>query len=681
VQVQSGIVDVTADSTTTGDGTANSPFGTFAVSAGATLRFASSGHATLDGAAITGTGNVNVVYKGHLTILNNVNVVNLRDSTATIDGDGALNVSGLFTVTGKGTWTGGGSVHILAGATLDLKPTTTAGNTFSIGKNLINDGTVTWFGGNVTLLTGYTIQNNANKLFDIQAAGIINGGGTFINAGTLRKSQGNNNATLDIDYKETGGGHLQETDGHGHIIFTEKVSLLNDVLVVPGSGIAFNGGAELDGGTVTDGGAIAVAGNFLFNAGTFAMTAATLSADSFTVKPGAWFYGYGSVYADVVNEGEIDTVLDAPTPLYVYGDFTQYLGVINNIVSVTNIVGGTTLDVYAGANGGGNFVLRGGNVNDDNSATLNVAGAYEQYAGAFTASYADLASVRGAVTLNGGTFEMDYGGGLSSGGALAVNGGVFTLNYATASIGAAATVGDDNSGGGIAALDGATLNAVSVSVKSNGILTGTGSINASLTNAGEVDAATSGYGTLVVAGTFTQNSGVTNVSSTSSSNGWLVSGTITENGGAINLNGGGTIEADVNILLGAVFSGYGDVDGGVTNAGSINVFGPYYAYLDIYTFTQTDSGVLTLDLIYGYSGGLSVGTANLGGTLALNFTDGFTPEPGYYNIIPIEYNTRNGGFNFTPPPAPPGATWHTLYDDAHHMFEVWLQADGSGSGG
>ena len=118
--------------------------------------------------------------------------------------------------------------------------------------------------GNVTLPTGGEIQNNSSGLFDFQTSGTIQGGGKFINGGTLRKSQGDNDATLNIDqYIETGCGYLEETDGHGHIVFniTEKVSLLNDVLVVPGSGISFNGGGvKQDGGTVTNNGTITAAG-------------------------------------------------------------------------------------------------------------------------------------------------------------------------------------------------------------------------------------------------------------------------------------------------------------------------------------------------------------------------------------------------------------------------------------
>jgi hypothetical protein len=373
---------------------------------------------------------------------------------------------------------------------------------------------------------------------------------------------------------------------------------------------------------------------------------------------------YGTINANVVNYGEIDTVLDAPTPLYVYGDYTQLGG-------VTNVVDGTTLDVYSGANGGGNFNLDNGNVFVDGYATLAVTADYQQTGGLLQTNNAAI-TVGADVDLNGGETWLTYGPGLASGGALTVSGGMLEVDYTTAGFAESATIGGQYAG--LVELDGGELAAQGVAVTGDGKLTGTGTVNSSLTNAGEVDAAPDGYGLLTITGSLTQTAGVVNVSNSSSSNATLaVGGGITENAGNANLNGGATIEAGINILLGAVFSGYGNLAGDITNAGSMNIVGSMYGSLVMGVFTQTSTGVLTLDLTQGYGGGISANTANLGGGLVLSCPDGFTPGPGY-EIDPVEANTLNGGFATLAMPAPSSGSWYWSYIDPNTEFRMWVQA-------
>ena len=96
----------------------------------------------MDGAVLT--GNVVVANQGHVTLLNEVYVVNLQNDRMTLDGSGSLNIAGLFVARDRENWSGGGDVHILEGAVLDLRPRNTTVGTFNMGKNLINDGTVKW---------------------------------------------------------------------------------------------------------------------------------------------------------------------------------------------------------------------------------------------------------------------------------------------------------------------------------------------------------------------------------------------------------------------------------------------------------------------------------------------------------------------------------------------------------
>ena len=205
--------------------------------------------------------------------------------------------------------------------------------------------------------------------------------------------------------------------------------------------IAFLSGIEQDAGLITNAGTLTALGRYVVNVGTLSLLGGVVNASGgVTVEPGVGsqlpiLSGYGIINANVLNYGEIDTVLNAPTPLYVYGDYTEFMG-------VTNIVNGTTLDVFSRANGGGNFTLENGNVFVDSYATLYVTGEYAQFNGNLDASYAAV-SVGGDVALSGGTMWLAFGPGLASGGALTVSGATLEVDYTTAGFSGTATIGGD----------------------------------------------------------------------------------------------------------------------------------------------------------------------------------------------------------------------------------------------
>ena len=257
-----------------------------------------------------------------------------------------------------------------------------------------------------------------------------------------------------------------------------------------------------------------------------------------------------------------------------------------------------------------------------------MAGVYQQFGGELSAFFSQFITVGGDVTLHGGTMLLAYGWGLTSSGALTVSGGELIAMDALANFNGAATIGAGGAGG-MVQLVGGNLGANGVTVNATGVLTGAGVVGGLVVNAGEVDAGPiEDQGTLTITGSLTQTGGVTNISSDAPFHSELaVGGTFNENAGTVNLIGGGTLEGNLNILLAAVFNANGSVEGGVVNAGSINLLNG--ASLFMSTFTQNSTGVLTLDLIEGGSGCVTVGgVANLGGGLVLASSDGFAPAPG-----------------------------------------------------
>jgi uncharacterized repeat protein (TIGR01451 family) len=106
---------------------------------------------------------------------------------------GTLGSSETITVSGAMNWSGGthsgtGTTVIESGATLSIPPSPISISPFLSERSLINDGTITWTGGNWATGAGVTVTNNG--LFQIQTDGVLSGGSlsSFNNLGSIVKS-------------------------------------------------------------------------------------------------------------------------------------------------------------------------------------------------------------------------------------------------------------------------------------------------------------------------------------------------------------------------------------------------------------------------------------------------------------------------------------------------------------
>jgi hypothetical protein len=158
-----------------------------------------------------------------------------QSATLSLTGGGSFICKGTYTGTGLGTVAlGGGTLQIASGgATFNM-----AGNLFQwtggtidvTNGNLTNKGTINYSGSNnVVILTGggslinsksfiqtsnatlglentATFNNSKTGTYDFQADAGVNqsGGGTFVNAGTLKKSKGTGISTVSCPLNNTG---------------------------------------------------------------------------------------------------------------------------------------------------------------------------------------------------------------------------------------------------------------------------------------------------------------------------------------------------------------------------------------------------------------------------------------------------------------------------------------------
>ena len=273
-------------------------------------------------------------------------------------------------------------------------------------------------------------------------------------------------------------------------------------------------------------------------------------------------------------------------------------------------------------------------------------------------------SANGDYDQSGGTVSGYLGAALTAGGAANVSGGTLALYYYAGF----QSVDTMTISGGVVQLEDGSVGAYQVLVQPGGVLSGSGSVNTSVINDGEVDA--TDYGTLSVSGSYTQTGGATNVGAVQDAV-FAVSGALTEQGGTVSLNNG-TLQATLDIESGASFWGYGTIDGGVTNDGSLTIGGGTSVTLYINgDFTQTGDGALTEDLSYGsYNTMLNVsGQAALDGAFILNSVDGEAPFVGV-EMAPVQYGSYTGGFASLSLPAPSSGTWVEQYTSGYFQMNV-----------
>jgi hypothetical protein len=120
---------------------------------------------------------------------------------------GELRGTGDLTIAGTFTWTGGtlgGPGRTVAQGTMLLS----GGDKLLTGRTLVNAGTATWGGGDITASHRAALTNQLGALFDIQSnASFTNVDGTavFTNFGTVRKSAGTGTTRLAVAMNNAGG--------------------------------------------------------------------------------------------------------------------------------------------------------------------------------------------------------------------------------------------------------------------------------------------------------------------------------------------------------------------------------------------------------------------------------------------------------------------------------------------
>jgi hypothetical protein len=334
-----GVVQVQRGTLTLREGTSVSG-GSFVVSAGAFLTFGGPGPGTLDytltaTSSVTGAGEVDFEM-GTTTVNGTFNMATVRiDATADFEHDASVGVVGLFvgTLTGSanvtvtrtlswqgGTMSGTGTTTIAPGATVDLRPF--FGTRFD-GRTLDNAGVTTWstlFTGPFTISGGATWINRATALFDVQGDGTISDqgiGGSFINAGTVRKSVGTGVFALPagVEFDNTGTVRVQ-----------------NGTLLIKGPGtnaghITVDGPATLDlrgNYTLADNSVIDGAGIVSFSAGTIRLGGSVSAGGGILIGPNAVVFGTGTLTGSVVNAGTLNVGDGSATGIItIRGDYTE----------------------------------------------------------------------------------------------------------------------------------------------------------------------------------------------------------------------------------------------------------------------------------------------------------------------------------------------------------------------
>lgn len=186
INVKSGILQSNRDVTGSGS---------FIIDPGAIYALSGGAH-TLGGNTISGGGIFEMKTTQSLSI-NSGNVTVLAGTTflqssGTITGDGDLIIEGMFDFT-NGVQSGNGTTIIasvgncLAGGS--------QGKQFS--RNLLNDGTFTWSGGNITFGVSKIFTNNGTFNAETESGSLSNlGGVSIINNGVFNRSVGTANVTI-----------------------------------------------------------------------------------------------------------------------------------------------------------------------------------------------------------------------------------------------------------------------------------------------------------------------------------------------------------------------------------------------------------------------------------------------------------------------------------------------------
>jgi hypothetical protein len=492
-----------------------------------------------------------VAIYGSLSVASTSAITGALSLHGTLSGPGSMAVTGPFTWAGGSTLSGAGTLDARGGMVVD---TSVAGIALD-GRTLINEAAATWSGsGAITMLEGAAIENLAGATFTITGdSGIYWGnpqaGPTgslprFDNAGSLIKSQGAAGASTAISVSFNNTGSASVLQGGLSLGDTNNVGTLYSASTGSFAGAA---GTTLDLNRQTLSASASVAGDAVVllgvtDPGSYSATGSTYASGAAltgsVASVGSWVFANGldispsagpttittgalTVWTELGGTG--DFVVTGPTSIakgsYLYGDGDGTLEARGGLTidaswdvhldgrSLINR-GAATWQISSGVNN--QIHLRSG------AAIDNLPGA--TFAAAGTGAGAIVADDASAAALNNqGSFTISIPGGslnvnvtFTNSGSVALQQGSLGLNNATnsgtvtASGGTTLGLGGYTQTAGSTILSGATINGGPLGINA-GALAGTGTINANVTNSGQVVPGGTGVaGTLSINGSYTQ---------------------------------------------------------------------------------------------------------------------------------------------------------------------------------
>ena len=252
-------------------------------------------------------GGTVLVSGGTLTIDATGTLTNLDISGGTLDGTGALTISGDFTG-------GGGTLDSTSPTTLEGS-SSLAGD-LTIGGTVINDGTATWTGDGTIQFTGGTFDNEPGSTFvagSNDSLQTIDGNGTFINDGTFGKT-GGAPTTIDNGVSFDNSGDVTIDNGTLTLGGGDNTGT---VTVDNGAGLTISGDFTLTGSSsITGSGTVDVGSSGDLNLG------GTVTAGSVTIDQGGTAGGSATIDSSLTNNGTLDDG-GAIGVLTINGNFTQ----------------------------------------------------------------------------------------------------------------------------------------------------------------------------------------------------------------------------------------------------------------------------------------------------------------------------------------------------------------------
>jgi len=640
----------------------------------------------------------------HGMIITNLNVSGgtLSGGTITIPANGVFN------------WSGGiiaGTYNVPAGASVNL---TGAGDKTLSGAILLNDGMVTWNGGNILASYGSAISNNA--IFVMQSSGFLYGytGGSpspvFNNNGLLQKTTSNGATIISPDL---GGGTW--TFNQNGTIDVENGALSAQSQFNVNSGAVFAGPGE----TRVDAGTIFITGTNTIQAGaTVEMAGGTWTGTNTFAGAGTLVWSGGTIQTTLNLQSNIALNLTgtagktlgvggAPGFLRSTGSGTWTGSGTVNCANFSVMENDGTFVVqndatFAGYNGGvATFVnngtfrkttatgttlfqqeLGGGSVAFNNNGTVDVQSGSLALGGGGTGANDTFSAAAGSgIDFYAGSFSFNGSQALLGGGTNRVNGAGVTFNNVSSTMSggntfeiASGAVGGTNTiaGTGTVKWSGGTIQATLL-LQPDIALNITGDTGKTLGVGGDPGFLRStGPGTWTGAGTVNcgnfsvlENDGtftVQNDATFAGYNGGVA--TFVNNGTFRKTMATGTTLFQQELGGGTVaFNNNGTVD---LQSGSLAINGGYAL-----------SGSPQLKLVLGglnpgtqFSQETFGGTAALGGSLSVTLTNGFMPTNGQSFAL-ANYPSSTGQFATTQfPPLPSSLRWQLTYSPTSLLLQV-----------